>query len=160
VLKELKEFPKYFINEKGELFSNRYGEMKKMKNFITITGYPAVVISIKGKRRHKTIHRLVAETFLPNPNNYTDVDHKDNNRLNCNVNNLIWCTRQYNIKKAYDLGRLHQSWKPQEFSAYVDGKLYKTENGLLKLCKELSENFNAPYYSLVKFKQWKNIIIS
>lgn len=67
-------------------------------------GY-SIVILTKGKKR-KTIgtHRLVAQTFIPNPNNYPQVNHKDGNKQNNNVTNLEWCTASYNIKHAFDNG--------------------------------------------------------
>lgn len=49
-----------------------------------------------GQRYKKTIHRLVAEAFIPNPNNYPCINHKDENKENNNVSNLEWCTYKYN----------------------------------------------------------------
>lgn len=43
------------------------------------------------------VHRLVAEAFLDNPNNYTEVNHKDENKQNNKDSNLEWCTHQYNM---------------------------------------------------------------
>ena len=50
-----------------------------------------------GRGNKKYIHRLVAEAFLPNPNNLPEVDHKDTNGLNNKVSNLQWCSRQENM---------------------------------------------------------------
>jgi hypothetical protein len=43
------------------------------------------------------VHKLVAKAFIPNPNSYTEVNHKDENPLNNNVDNLEWCTHHYNM---------------------------------------------------------------
>ena len=59
-------------------------------------GYLQVFLHKEGKRKNCTIHRLVAQAFLPNPDNLPEVNHKDENPLNNNINNLEWCTRKYN----------------------------------------------------------------
>ena len=60
-------------------------------------GYLRVCFRVNGKVVSKLVHRLVAETFLPNPENSLQVNHKDCDRTNNNVDNLNWCTRQDNI---------------------------------------------------------------
>jgi len=50
------------------------------------------------------VHRVVASKFIPNPNNYTDVNHIDGNKKNNNVNNLEWCDRSYNLNHAISTG--------------------------------------------------------
>ena len=59
-------------------------------------GYMYVSTHVNGKPVYLLIHRIVATCFIPNPNNYPEVNHKDNNRTNNNVDNLEFCTRQYN----------------------------------------------------------------
>lgn len=59
-------------------------------------GYSRVTLFNKGVRYRKTIHILVAETFIPNPNNYPVVNHIDENRENNAVTNLEWCTQKDN----------------------------------------------------------------
>ena len=58
--------------------------------------YLAVTLSKQGKRKMYSLHRLVAETFIPNPNNYPCVNHLDENKQNNSVDNLEWCTYKYN----------------------------------------------------------------
>ena len=65
------------------------------------TGYYVVFDGNESVRR---IHRMVAETFLDNPNNLTDVNHKDGDKSHNSVDNLEWCDRRDNIKHAYDTG--------------------------------------------------------
>ena len=60
-------------------------------------GYKIVSLCKKSQSKNKYIHKLVAETFLNNPNNYKYVNHKDENKENNYVDNLEWCTAQYNI---------------------------------------------------------------
>lgn len=49
-------------------------------------------------------HRIIAEAFIPNPNNYPCINHIDGNKQNNNLNNLEWCTHQHNMKEAYRIG--------------------------------------------------------
>lgn len=58
------------------------------------------------KKRTKLVHRLVAEAFVPNPHGYKEVNHKDENKLNNQSDNLEWCTRTYNM--AYGTARFRQ----------------------------------------------------
>lgn len=67
-----------------------------LKQFDTGHGYMQVHIRVDGKRPMKYVHRLVAQTFIPNPNNFPQVNHKDCNPTNNTVSNLEWCTAKYN----------------------------------------------------------------
>ena len=67
-----------------------------LKPGIQNIGYKIVVLSKNGKTKSYRIHRLVAENFIPNPNNYKCINHKDENKLNNHINNLEWCTVAYN----------------------------------------------------------------
>ncbi len=59
-------------------------------------GYKRVVLSLYGKHRHFSVHRIVALSFLPNPGNLQEVNHKDENPANNHVFNLEWCSPSYN----------------------------------------------------------------
>lgn len=74
--------------------------IKNGYRFVTLAGY--------GKQSNKSyyVHRLVADAFIPNPENLPVVHHKDHNRLNNNLDNLIWSTHRDNIKAASDAGKL------------------------------------------------------
>lgn len=60
-------------------------------------GYLFVNLYIQGKKKFFLIHKLVSNAFIPNPNNLKCVNHKDENKENNVVDNLEWCTHQYNI---------------------------------------------------------------
>lgn len=69
---------------------------KILKGSIGYNGYVAYTLWLDGYAIRKTCHRLVAEAFIPNPDNLPCVNHKDENPLNNNVDNLEWCTIEYN----------------------------------------------------------------
>ena len=58
--------------------------------------YLGVTLSKEGKRKSFLVHRLVAEAFIPNPNNLPQINHKDENKYNNKAENLEWCTASYN----------------------------------------------------------------
>lgn len=106
VIKEIKGFEgRYTISNLGIVRSLMTG--KELKPYITKAGYARVNLRYAKSRDYKSllVHRLVAGNFIPNPNKYKEVNHKDCNRLNNEVNNLEWCTRFYNIKYAFQYGK-------------------------------------------------------
>lgn len=68
-------------------------------------GYYTVGLSTQGKIKYITIHRLIAITFIPNPDNLPQVNHKDENKTNNCVDNLEWCTCLYNIQYGTGIKR-------------------------------------------------------
>ena len=78
-------------------YKNRICKEKIKTPVITPKGYYRVGLCKEGKTKFYYIHRLVAQTFLPNENNLPQVNHKDENKLNNCINNLEWCDNEYNI---------------------------------------------------------------
>lgn len=79
-------------------------KMKILKETDNGNGYKIVGLCKNNKRKNYYVHRLVAEAFIPNLNNFKEINHIDNNKSNNIVNNLEWCTRNYNVKYSYDRG--------------------------------------------------------
>lgn len=77
-------------------------------------GYLTVAVKVNDKFITKTVHRLVAQTFIPNPDNLPQVNHKDCNRKNNNVDNLEFCTASYNAKyrEKYGISRAEAKGRP------------------------------------------------
>lgn len=92
----------YTITKTG-LIKNRKTK-KPVKPYISTRGYVRVRLQKDGERHNYALHRLVAEIFIPNPNEYPEVNHIDGNKLNNRVSNLEWCTRSQNIKHMWENG--------------------------------------------------------
>lgn len=77
-------------------------------------GYLQINVSIDGKKSTKYVHRLVAETFIPNPDNLPQVNHKDCNTRNNSVENLEFCTPKYNCqyREKYGVSRTEVAGTP------------------------------------------------
>lgn len=73
----------------------------------TVYGYKKVLLTLNGVPNHKRVHRLVAEAFIPNPENKPQVNHIDNDRGNNKVDNLEWVTNKENSLHAHKQGRLY-----------------------------------------------------
>lgn len=115
-LRLIPNFPGYFITDTGEVYSkvissrNKEGKLKKLSSIIDTTGY-SFVNMIKNKKHFKRhIHRLVALTFIPNPENKSDVNHKNGIRNDNRIENLEWNTRAENITHSYRI--LNRKPKP------------------------------------------------
>ena len=97
----------YLVSDEGEVYSlprivnNGRGTYvtggRLLKPGKRAQYYSFVILSDGENIEHKSLHRLVAEAFIPNPNDYPEVNHIDENTDNNAANNLEWCTRQYNI---------------------------------------------------------------
>ena len=85
---------KYKVNESGDILG---ASGKILKGFIHPKGYKHVFL---GNGDCSKVHRLVAQAFIPNPENKPEVNHKDGNKLNNHVSNLEWATHSENMRHA------------------------------------------------------------
>lgn len=97
--KPIAGFENYSVNENGEIKNTKSGELKKPS--VSGGGYLMVCLYKDSRYRRDYVHRIVAEAFLENPNGYSEINHKDENKSNNKVSNLEWCTRTYNQAKAF-----------------------------------------------------------
>lgn len=86
----------YEVSDRGRVRSLKYGKAKILTPWKTCDGYLAVKLYKDGKLKTVTVHRLVAEAFIPNPNNLETVNHKDEVKTNNDASNLEWMTRADN----------------------------------------------------------------
>lgn len=85
----------YKVTRDGVVFATKNNRI--LKSEMNRAGYYAVRLSMNGINRMRLVHRLVAEAFIPNPDNLPVINHKDENKLNNHVSNLEWCTQKYNV---------------------------------------------------------------
>ena len=128
----------YSINENGEVRNDTTGNIKKPTENKT-NGYLVYDLYEGNKRTKVPVHRLVAEAFIPNPENKPTVDHKDGNRKNNAISNLRWASyseqnsrfdtngvRSQGVKATHYLERRkvrgggHESWGKVDKILYFD----------------------------------------
>lgn len=112
---KVKGYENYRVTAGGTVFGARG---KVLKQDVNSTGYKRITLCKNGVTKRVFVHRLVAEHYVSNPNNYKYVNHIDGNRANNRSVNLEWCTASYNVKDGWARGRdsshLHLNFKRRE----------------------------------------------
>ena len=133
----------YSINENGDVNNNKTNKLLKQSQHKN--GYMSVSIKItNGSYKQYYVHRLVAEAFLPNLNNLTDVNHKDYNKQNNSVENLEWCSRSDNLKHSYNYENRNKNRKHAKELAAKNHEKMKIK----VMQRTLSGEFVAEYNSM------------
>lgn len=117
IWKDIIDFPNYQISNYGRVKSKaritnvgikNVKEIKRKEKILKplklTKGYLGIRLYNNTNAKTFKIHRLVATYFIPNPNNYEQVNHIDGDKTNNNATNLEWCTNEYNMKHSYDIG--------------------------------------------------------
>lgn len=140
VWKPIKGFEdKYEVSNFGRVRNKTTNHIYKMTN--QYGDYFSIILYDGVKKKTTRVHRLVAEAFIPNPNNYSCVNHKDMNKQNNCVENLEWCTQSYNSNHAIQNGANTMSG----FNRYNKNKAHKKYGFIYQFDK--NNNFIAKYYS-------------
>ena len=103
-------------------FNQCCGKDKILKGGIK-RGYRQVILLKDKKRKYASVHRLVAEAFLPNPRNLPIINHKDENKLNNKVDNLEWCTVKYNTNYGNCVAKRAESKKKAVYAIDKKGNI-------------------------------------
>ena len=181
MITKIKDFPNYGVDEDGNIYSfgrmfhRRYRGTVKLNSRPNNKGYLVVHLYNEYGMSDKLVHRIVAETFIPNIDNKPEVNHIDGNKNNNSVNNLEWVTHKENVQNAIKRGTAYQNMpgfnnhRGKIIAQYdTNGNLIKTwpslrrieyEEGfvhqnIIKACKEnlVRYGFKWKYYEGVETK--------
>lgn len=147
----------YFASPSGNIY-NRHGDL--MAGSVDHCGYRHIILN----RKNHNVHRIIAKTFIPNPDNLPCVNHKDGNKLNNSVNNLEWCTHSENIIHAYQTGleqamcgEQHHAHKLTEDAVKYIKQVYvkrDKEFGAVALAKKFNVD-RTTIHDIVRGKTWR-----
>jgi hypothetical protein len=125
----------YEVSNLGNIRSSKYGSARLLKPTMR-KGYYMVCIRAENTIKQATLHRLVADAFVPNPYGYTIVNHKDENKTNNNANNLEWCTPQYNVTYKNAHKKSEEKHKKKVFKYSINGEYICSYNSMIEAEKE------------------------
>ena len=152
----------YIVTTNGEVYSTSGGKRRRLKPSIDEAGYYIVGLRIDGKRISLGVHRLVASTFIKNPKNKEEVNHKNGDKSKNDIFNLEWSTRSENMTHSYETG-LHRKGENNVNAVY-------TETQIRRVCELLEDNIKTrneivsetgvswyTIYNIIKGKKWKHV---
>lgn len=117
--------------------------------------YLMVTLRFEGKDHHSLVHRLVAQTWIENPNNLSEIDHIDNNPRNNKMENLRWCDRQFNIsRQTIDKGALN-GLRSHTKLFNQEGDLMGEFPSMTAACQYAYDNFGCSKTGMMKYHNSK-----
>jgi hypothetical protein len=155
IMKKTK-YNNYYVDENGNVYSDKSGVLKPLKPWVDSQNR---YLYVSLGKKHKSVHRLIAETYLPNPNNYKEVNHIDGNTKNNMLANLEWCSRKQNI--SHSINVLNNS----PIRNFINAKVYKGDEiikeckSIKEACRFIKEKYNIPFSMMYKHKSYNDIKI-
>jgi len=154
--REVIEYRRIYIR-KGKILNKYYNE----EGYYRVKLYRG-----DGTFKNVSVHRLVCEAFLHNPNNYAEINHRDGNPFNNHVGNLEFCSKEQNVKHAYDTGLK----KLENYTGEGNACSKLTKDQVLAIREEystgttshskLAKKYNVVtgnIYSIIKRNTWKYV---
>lgn len=128
----------YQVSNMGRVRSLRRNIILKSKR--ETNEYERVVLSTNNIPKLYSIHRLVAMAFIPNPNNYPIVNHKDEDRTNNRVDNLEWCTQKYNVNYGTGIAKRARSQSKKVLQFKPDGTFVKEWESTMEIGRAMNKS--------------------
>lgn len=122
----------YEVSDWGRVKNQKNGFMKNHLN----GGYNRVHLSKNNIQKFYYVHRLVAKAFIPNVNNHDFINHKDEDKTNNNVDNLEWCTREYNNNYGTRNKKVAKANSKHVYQYSLDGELIAIWPSVKEVAKE------------------------
>ena len=158
----MKEHPKYsgyYVDIDGFVYTEKYGRnqfsdktkkpLKKLNPAKTSTGYSRYTLYVDKKYISILAHRLVAEVYLPNPNNLPQVNHIDENKQNNSVSNLEWCDAFHNAQHSFS-----KNYRIKNIETGEEEIVFN----LRKWCRERGYDSSACVAAAKKRGRWRKIM--
>ena len=153
-MEEWKDIPEY----EGLYQASNYGRIRRLrilKGSVIFDGYVIVGLSRESTAKSLKIHRLVAKSFILNPNNKPCINHIDGNKMNNNINNLEWCTYSENMKHSFAMG-FHKSGPRIKYKRFNDFQIRVIKKCTDLSCIELSKLFETHYSTIWRILKRKD----
>lgn len=135
---KVKDFPEYYVTDSGDVYSrmaHNHWRFKKMKTCSDKDGYKKVTLHKNKKGYRRSVHRLVAEVFIPNPENKPQVNHKNGIKYDNRVENLEWVTQSENTIHSFRV--LKNKTRPKKpVVQMLNGEIIKEFVGMAEAAKE------------------------
>lgn len=114
-----------YVDGEDVYYRLKSGGFRPYCKWVDNVGYYTVSIPDRalGVKKYVRVHRLLAETFIDNPNSFPMVNHKDGNKLNNNLLNLEWCTNSHNTQDAYNKGLYKSTYRCEVKAKFLDGSV-------------------------------------
>lgn len=144
---------RYLISNYGRIKNIQTGHIRKLSLYGK-SKYYQIIIQFNNKKKTIKVHRAVAQNFIPNPGCLPEVNHKDGNKLNNNVDNLEWVTTKENQIHAV-INKLTKSGEDSKLSKLTEAEVKYIKENCITFdknfgCKALAEKFNVDHTTISK----------